>query len=113
MFEQAEQAYESKILQLEQENIAIKQHARSHSQDQKKMEMKETLNNKVLEEMENLESRYIQGEEELRSTNTLLRKKLLDTQKSERDSQNKLQSLQSKINVTETEEYACIKRIES
>lgn len=74
--------------------------------------MTETLNTKVLEEMENLENRYRQSEQELRHASQNVRRQLQDAQKGEREALNSLKTLQQKVGMSETEEYACMKRIE-
>lgn len=65
----------------------MRQHVRNYSQDEKTLKTKETLNTKVIEEIENMEDQFRQAEDQLRETNQDLRKQLQEANKSARDAQ--------------------------
>ena len=75
-YERTEATFESTILQLEQEIIALKQQIPHAHLEEQSQHQKKSLNDRVLEELENLETRYKNSDEVLRQENTQLRKQI-------------------------------------
>ena len=65
-----------------------------------------------MEELNNLETRYRNTEEDLRQENNQLRKQIEHISKQARGQGNIASQLKQKLEVTKAEEYASIKRIE-